>query len=249
MGTERIPGKLDHRDGDVGAVIRDALTVRDDVVEHKALLDRADPLLKTLYVVELHLVAEFIHYLFQRLDTAGEGKIFLAEGRHRHADNLTDRGKEHIQLSMRVGGKGKPLFMQLPGALGQVQSVVGNTLKVGKRVEILAHFLVLLDRHLTPGDPDQIGAERIFIRVAVIFQLFHLRKALFAVVKDEGQGGEKGFLGDLGHVVDGELGLFDGKGRIGQEALLQLDDGGTVLLRTIGHQSGDKGLDHIGEGQ
>ena len=49
--------------------------------------------------------------------------------------------------------------MQLPGALGQVQGVVGNTLKVGKRVEILAHFLILLDGHLTPGDPDQIGAE------------------------------------------------------------------------------------------
>jgi hypothetical protein len=71
MGTERIPGKLDHRDGDVGAVIRDALAVRDDVVEYKALLDCADPLLKPLYVVELHLVAEFIHYLFQSLDTAG----------------------------------------------------------------------------------------------------------------------------------------------------------------------------------
>ena len=178
-------------------MIRDALAVRDDVVEYKALLDCADPLLKPLHVVELHLVAEFVHDLFQRLDPAGQRQVFLTEGRHRHADDLPDRGKEHIQLSLRIGREGKTFFMQFPGTLSQVQGVVGDTLKVGKCVEILAHFFVLLDGHLASGDPDQISAQRVFVRITVVLQLFHLFKALFAVIRDERQGGEKRFLRDL----------------------------------------------------
>ena len=87
--------------------------------------------------------------------------------------------------------------MQLFCALGQVQGMVRDSLKVGKRVEILADFFVLLNRHFTSGDPDEIGAERVLVNIAVILQLLHLLKTLFTVVKDEGQGGKKRFLGDL----------------------------------------------------
>ena len=68
VGIKAVGLQLDHRHGDVGAVVGDTLVVCEKVVKNKAHGERAGAVLQTDDVMELHLVAQSVDRILQRLD-------------------------------------------------------------------------------------------------------------------------------------------------------------------------------------
>ena len=78
--VEAARARLDERDGDVRAVVGHALVVRQQVVEHEAVLDRALAALQALDVRRLGGGDQAVDDLLQRLDVARHFEVVLAEG-------------------------------------------------------------------------------------------------------------------------------------------------------------------------
>ena len=71
VGVEGVGLQLDDGHGDVGAVVGHALEVRQQVVENKAVRKLAFAPLKPVDMAQLHLVAQDVYALLQRLDPVG----------------------------------------------------------------------------------------------------------------------------------------------------------------------------------
>ena len=82
MGVEGVGLQLDDGHGDVGAVVRHALVVGQQVVEHEPLVQRAAAGLQSVHVVGLHLVAQAVDDLLQRLHPGGSLGIVFHKGAH-----------------------------------------------------------------------------------------------------------------------------------------------------------------------
>ena len=78
--VEAARARLDERDGDVRAVVRHTLVVRQQVVEHEAILDRALAALQALDVRRLGGGDQAVDDLLQRLNVARHFEVVLAEG-------------------------------------------------------------------------------------------------------------------------------------------------------------------------
>ena len=85
--VERLGLELDHSDGDVRAVVGHTLTVGEQVVEGKAVVERALTGLQAVDVVQLHFVAEVIDQLLERLDAVGGVDVVVEEGGDRQLEN------------------------------------------------------------------------------------------------------------------------------------------------------------------
>ena len=151
-------------------------------------------------------------------------------------------------LMLGVGREDNALVMDLRGALGDVQGMVGDALEFGNGVEIFGNVGVLLTGHLLTGDADQIGAQAVLVTVAVVLQLFHVLQTLRVKVGHKAEGFVQGFPGAEGHIVDGQTALLHGQGRVGDEALLQPDEEFVGGLGLLGDEGGHQSLQQICEG-
>ena len=77
MRVEGAEIELQHRQSNIGAVVADSLEVREQVVEHEPLRDGALAVLQPLHMVQLHLVAEIVDDVLQRLHLFGFGEIII----------------------------------------------------------------------------------------------------------------------------------------------------------------------------
>ena len=85
-----------------------ALAVGEQVVECEAVVERALAGLQAVDVVQLHLVAEVVDELLERLDAVGRGDVVVEEGVDRDLEDAR-HGREH-DLSSRAPVGEKTIF-------------------------------------------------------------------------------------------------------------------------------------------
>ena len=147
---------------------------------------------------------------------------------------------------MRGGlGEGEILFVQLLRALCNIQGMVGNTLKIGDRVQKFGDLRVLLRRHFALRDLDQIGAELILVAVDRRFQILDQLESLVGIAVQQRDRLDKIPLGLLCHGVDGQAALFDRQRRMLDEAFFKPHGlrFNRLLLRLVAHQKIDRLFD------
>ena len=88
MAVKGFRVQLRDQRADVGAVVRDPLVVRQQIVVDKALPEGAEAQLHPVRVAQLCLVAEDVDELLQRLYPEGQLLILLQEGVDRQIDDL-----------------------------------------------------------------------------------------------------------------------------------------------------------------
>ena len=80
MRIKAVRLKLNESNGYVRAVVGNSLEICQQIVEHKAVVERAYALLQAVDVVQLHLVAQVIYKLLKRLDAVCGLKVVAHEG-------------------------------------------------------------------------------------------------------------------------------------------------------------------------
>ena len=251
MRVERVGFELDQRDSDVGAVVGDALVVGQKIVEDEALAERAQALLQAVDVVELQFVAKVVDQLLERLNAGRQLQIVIDEGTDGRGQDLRQRSLHDLELMRSRVREGEILLVQLLRALGNVQRVVGNSFKVGERVQEFGDLSVLPDRHLPFRHLDKIRAELILIAVDGFFQILDQLIALVGEAVQQGHGLDKVPLGLFGHGVDGQAALLDGQRGVLDEALFEPDSFrlDRLLLRLVRDKKVDDLLDLARERQ
>ena len=135
MRVEAACTRLDERDGDVRAVVGHTLVVRQQVVEHEAVLDRALAALQALDVRRLGGGDQAVDDLLQRLNVARHFEVVLAEGIDGQLQNLRQCVCQVLQLRSGILGEDDVLVVDLLGRLAQVDGVVAQTLEVADGVQ------------------------------------------------------------------------------------------------------------------
>ena len=135
MGIKLIGGDLDHRNGNVRAVVGDALIVGQQIVQHKAVLDRAGTGLQAGDVAALDLAHKTVHDLLQRLDLFGGVGVALLEGIDRAVHDVLHSGLKHAQVAKGLVTEFDRLVADLLSRLDQVDGMVGDALKIADRVQ------------------------------------------------------------------------------------------------------------------
>ncbi len=221
VGVEGVGLQLDDGHGDVGAVVGHALVVGQQVVEHEALAQGTRAGLETVHVVGLHLVAQTVDDLLQRLDPGGTLHIVVHKGGDGQGQHLPHGALHDLQLAPGLGGEHQILVVDLVGGLGDVHRVVGDTLEVGDGVEELADLLALGLGQGFAGDLHQVRAQLVLVAVDDGLRLVHLAEILFREFAPQGHSQHQVARRLLRHGVGHQAALLDGQGRVLQKALLQ----------------------------
>ena len=116
-------------------------------------------------MVGLHLVAQSVDDLLQRLHTGGQLQIPLDEGVHRDSQDLHHSALQHLQLVQGAGRELDLLLIDLLAHVGHIAGVVGDTLKVGDGVEVFGHLLRLIRGQGAGRQLHQIRAQLVLIAV------------------------------------------------------------------------------------
>ncbi len=247
VGVEGTFVQLDHGDGHVGAVIGDTLQVGQQIVEDKAGADGTGALLQALHVMQLHLVAEIVDDLLQRLDLLGAFQILSHKGIRGQMDDLGHCVIDDMQLLLRFGGEFHALLDALLSILRNVAGMVRDTLEIGEHMEELGNLAALLGGHVLTGQLREIGTEDVLVLVALGFHILHEIEAVLIEIPKQAQCSVDGLLRQLGHGIDGHAALLDSQGGVSKETFLQLKLG-CFLGAPVGHQEANTGLDDIREG-
>ena len=152
----------------------------------------------------------------------------------------------------RVAGECNPLLADFLRRLGDVERMVGNSLKIGDRMQKLRHVRALAARQLASGELDQIRAQNILVAVDDALHTLDLGKIIVRIVTQQRQRAREVQLGICRHRVDGNAALLNSKRRVLQEALLEMHRGRLVcrlLVALVLDQSVDNRLNDIGERQ
>ena len=186
MHIQVVVGGVDHAPGDIGAVVRGTLQIRQQVGPDKACLDAALALLHPQDMSGTQLLLQIVDDLLQRLHLPGSGHILLPEGVQRPHEDIVDRGGQHAQLPLRLVAEGQPLLPQLLRRLQHVHRMVGDTLKIADGLQQLCGLLALLLTQLLGAELYQIGAQHVLVMVnSVLFAQDFIRNG---VVPDAGGG-------------------------------------------------------------
>ena len=249
MGVELIGGDLDHRNGNVRAVVGDALIVGQQIVQHKAVLDRAGTGLQAGDVAALDLAHKAVHDLLQRLDLFGGVGVALLEGIDRAVHDVLHGGLKHAQVAEGLVTEFDRLVADLLGRLDQVDGMVGDALKIADRVQQRVDGAVVVHREMLGAQLDKVGAQHVLIVVHGVLLADDLIGD--GVIPDTGRGHglQKGSAADLGHIAAGQHGAAHSHGGGGEQTVVQQ---GVLLLGVgggIGHGQDGKLLEQAVERQ
>ena len=216
-------------------MVGDALVIRQKIVQHKAVFDRADTGLQTRDVAGLDLAHQAVHDLLQRLDFAGGVGVALLERIHRAVDDVLHGGLQHGQVIQRFFAEFDVLVADLLRRFDNVHGVVGDALKVADGVQQRVDGAVILHGQMLGAQFDKVGAQHVLIVVNGVL----LADDLVGDGVIPGAGGGHGLqergAADLGHIAAGQHGAAHGHGRRSQQTLVQQ---GVLLLfvgRGVGH--------------
>ena len=221
VGIEGVGLQLYDGHGDVGAVVGHALVVGQEVVEHKALVQGTGTGLETVHMVGLHLIAQTVDDLLQRLHAGGLLDVVGHEGGNGDGQDLPQGRLHDLQLPQGGGGEHHVLVVYLLGRFRDVQGMVGDALEVGNGVEELADLLALGAGEGAAGDLHEIGAQLVLVAVDKGLRLADSMEALFGEIGAQRHGVQQVAGGALGHGVGDETALLDRQGGVLEEALLQ----------------------------
>ena len=221
------------------------LTVGEQVVEGKAVVERALTGLQAVDVVQLHFVAEVIDQPLERLDAVGGVDVVVEEGGDRQLENAR-HGTEHDVQLPRAGGREDDLLrVELLCGLTDVERVVTDALEVADRVQILRHVGGLARRELLARDLDEIGAELVLVVVDGFLVLLQGGELVFVKLFEQGEGGQDVVLRLTRHGVDGQAALLNGERRVREKALLEpVHVGECTACSLVREQDGDEPLEH-----
>ena len=94
VGIEVAFFTLDNRNGNVGAVVGNALEVCEKIGKHKAVLDGAFAVLETDRMLETDIVLEIVDNLLERFDVHGKGNIVFAVCVFRNGKDFINSGNK-----------------------------------------------------------------------------------------------------------------------------------------------------------
>ena len=104
--------RVDDAAGNIGAVVRGALQIRQQIRPDKTGLNAAMSLLHTQDMAGAHIFLQHVDNLFQRFHFGGYGNIILCESSLRQCQNLLDRRGQRGQFSLRVFTESQVLCLQ-----------------------------------------------------------------------------------------------------------------------------------------
>ena len=128
---------------------------------------------------------------------------------------------QHGQLVLRLRGENDPFFVDLLGALGNVQRMVADALKVGNGVQIFGYLFALAGVQRLDGDLHEVGAQLVLKAVNGLLLLLDMLEGLVAVCADQPQRIHQIAAGGVGHGGRDLAALFNGQRGMLQKALLQ----------------------------
>ena len=161
MRVKAVLGHLDHRHRNVGAVVGNALVDGQQVVQHKAVFDRAGTGLQAGDVPRLDLAHKAVHDLLERFDLGGGVAVPVLESVHRAVEDVLHGGFQHREVVQRLGAEADVLVADLARGLGQVDRVVVDALKVADGVQQRVDGAVVGGRKLMPRQLDQVAAQHV----------------------------------------------------------------------------------------
>ena len=202
-------------------MVGDTLAVGEQVVERKAVVQRADAVLQTVDVVHLQLVAEVVDQFLQRLHAVGQINVVVHERVNGDGQDLRHGGDHHAQLARALRREMQLFVMHFLGGLGDVQRVVADALEVTDGMQILGHVGGLVRVELLARDLDEVGAELVLVMVDGILHLLHGAERIVAVMLQQRERIEQVLLRLERHGVRRDAALLDRKGGMREEALLQ----------------------------
>ena len=240
MGIKLIGSDLDHRNGDVGAVVGDTLVVGQQIIQHKAVLDGADTGLQAGNVAGLDLAHETVHDLLKRFDLAGGVDITFLERIDRAVDDILHGGFEHAEVAEGFLAELDGLVADLLGRFNKVDGVVGNALEIADGVQQGVDRAVILSRKVLGAEFDEVGAQHVLVMVDGIFLASDLIGDGVVPLMGSGHSLQQCGAADLGHIAAGEHGAGHGHGRGGEQTFVKQ---GVFLLLVGG------GVGHGQDGQ
>lgn len=111
----------------------------------------------------------------------------------------------------RVAGECNPLLADFLRRLRNVERMVGNSLKIGDRMQKLQTRPRSAARQLASGELYKIRAQNILVAVDDALHALDLGKILVRIVTQQRQRAREVQLGVRRHRVDGNAALLDGK--------------------------------------
>ena len=182
--------RFDNTAGDVGAMVGNALQVREQVGPDEAYLDGAVARLHTADVVCAQEVLEVVDDLLKRLYLGGDGKVLCCVSFQRKAEYLADRARDDGKLLLRFGGEAHVLFRKLLGGFENVNCVVGDSFEVTDYVQEARGFVNVIVREPVRAELDEVTAENVLVSVDGAFVAAHRFCALRGepVLRKRGDG-------------------------------------------------------------
>ena len=249
MGVKAIQRNLDHRNGNVGAMVGDALVVGQQIVQHKAVLDAARARLQTHNVAALDLAHQTVHDFLQRLDLFCRIDVVFLESVHRAVYDILHGGFQNAEVVEGFLAELYRFIADFLSGLDEVDGVVADALKVADGVQQRVDGAVIILREVLGAQFDKVGTQHVLVVVHGIFLARDLVRN--GIVPDAGRGHslQKRRAADLCHIAAHQHRAPDGDGGGGQQTFVQQ---GVLLAAVAGgirHGHNGKALQHAVEGQ
>ena len=214
MHIERaVRAELEHRAGNVRAMVGNTLEIIHYVVKNKALFYRAFAFFQALDMVCLRLIGKCVHNLFKRLYMGSDIQIAVRKCAVGKRYDLAQRLFDNIRFAARAAGKFYLLRVQLLGGFKQIEGVIAESLKVAYGAEHSADHTRVAVRKLRRADFYKICAERIFVQVKLLLLSANDLRRFFVVSKQSVKSGEQHFLRLGTHFKRERKALLHGDGR------------------------------------
>ncbi len=240
-------GRVEDAARDVGAVVRDALDVGQEIRPDEAGHDRTGAFLQAQDMSGAQLLRYGVDDLLERLRLLGGLVVVLAEGLVGKVQDLREGGAHAQVFSGGLFGEDDVLLVQLFRRLQDVDGVVADALVFPDYHHVFGGSHAFLVAELPGGQFHQVRSQDILQVVRFILSLPHPVGLGEIVVQDALQAFLEREEGPFAHVLQDLFALVQGQGRADEQALVEF----LGLLRYIGirDDEADQFLKQSAEGQ
>ena len=194
-------------------------------------------------------LANGVHRFFQRLYLSGGHRFAVVHGLHRQVNDLADGAAQHLKLPLGLVTEVQLFVPHFGGALGHVDGVVANALHLGHEGQQAVRPVALHLAQLPVADLDQVVGQGDLHPVDQVLPLVHHGGGIVFITGQQRHGGAVVAGGTGRHLLHRVLGLLNGHGRAGEQALVQHRHGEILLLAgLVPHGVLRQPDQHLGEG-
>ena len=149
--------------------------------------------------------------------------IFLFKDIDGHINNVADSSGECLQLFQCLWRKCLFLLLHLSCRIYQINGMIWDSLEITDTVHQHCHFLGILLTQVTAGKLHKITTDFIVILIYQILLEFHICCNFLIKCNEQSHCFLKGSLGNLCHLHNIRICLFQSKGRSIEETLIHPD--------------------------